>query len=103
MKKTKKIKNKSLYLGQIILDISKTCQYELWYDYIKQKYADTARLCYTDTDSLITYIKTEDFFEGIGDDVDTRFDTSNYDENDKRPLPIGENKRIPGLFKDKLG
>ena len=103
MKKTKKIKNKSLYLGQIILDISKTCQYELWYDYIKQKYADRARLCYTDTDSLITYIKTEDFFEGIGDDVEARFDTSYYDENDKRPLPIGENKRIPGLFKDKLG
>ena len=32
-----------------------------------------------------------------------QFDTSNYDKNDKRPLPIGKNKKVIGLFKDELG
>ena len=59
--------------------------------------------CYTDTDSYVIYIKTEDFYKDIGNDVERWFDTSNYDENDKRLLPIGENKKIPGLFKDELG
>ena len=31
------------------------------------------------------------------------FDTSNYDKNDKRPLPVGKNKKVPGLFHDELG
>ena len=52
-----------------------------------------------DTDSFIIYIKTEDFFEDISNDVETWFDTSNYDKKDKKPLPIGENKKVPGLFK----
>ena len=34
--------------------------------------------------------------------VDGWFDTSNYDENDKRPLPIGQNKKLPGFFKYEL-
>ena len=42
-------------------------------------------------------------FEDISNDVERWFDTSNYDENDKRPLPIGKNKRVAGLFKDELG
>ena len=60
-------------------------------------------MCYTDTDSFIINIKTEDFFEDISNDVERWFDTSNYDKNDKRPLPIGKNKKIPGLFKNELG
>ena len=59
---------------------------------------EKAKLCYTDTDSFIIYIKTEDFFEDISNDVERWFDTSNYDKNDKRPLPIGKNKKVPGLF-----
>ena len=94
---------KPLYLGMSILDISKTLMYEFWYDYINPKYGDRAKLCYTDTDSFIIYIKTEDFFEDISNDVERWFDTSNYNENDKRPLPIGKNEKIPGLFKDELG
>ena len=93
---------KSLYLGVSKLDISKTLMYEFWYDYIKPEYGDRAKLCYTDTDSFVIYIITEDFFEDISNDVERWFDTSNYDENDKRPLPIGMNKRVPGLFKDGL-
>ena len=86
-----------------ILDVSKTLMYEFWYDYIKPKYGDRAKLCYTDIDSFIIYIKTEDFFQDISYDVEKWFHTSNYDKNDKRPLPIGKNKKIPGLFKDELG
>ena len=56
-----------------------------------------------DTDSFIIYIKTEDFFEDISNDVERWFDTSNYDENDKIPLLIGQNKKAPGLFKYELG
>ena len=56
-----------------------------------------------DTDSFIIYIKTEDFFEDISNDVERWFDTSNYDKKDKKPLPIGRNKKVPGLFKDELG
>ena len=70
-----------------ILDISKMLMYKCWYDYIKQKYEDRAKLCYTDTDSFIIHIITEYFFVNISDDVEKWFGTSNYSENDKRPLP----------------
>ena len=96
--------NKAVYLGMSILDISKTLMYKFWYDYIKPKYEDRAKLCYTDTDSFIIHIITEDFFVHISDDVERWFHTSNYDdENDKKPLPIGKNKKVIGLFKDELG
>ena len=103
MKKTKIKMNKLIYLGMSILDISKTLMYEFWYDYIKPKYGDRAKLCYADNDSFVIYTITKDFFEDIADDVKIWFDTSNVDENDKRPLPIGENKKGPSLFKDELG
>ena len=61
------------------------------------------QICYTDTDSFIINIKTEDFFEDISNDVERWFDTSNYDKNDKRSLPVGKNKKVPGVFKDELG
>ena len=104
MKKTRLQMTKPLYLGMSILDISKILMYEFWYDYIKPKYGDRAKLCYTDTDSFVINIITEDFFEDISNDVERWFDTSNHDENDKRPPPKGMNhKRVPGLFKDELG
>ena len=103
MKKTKVKMNKPVYLGMLILDISKTLMYEFWYDYIQPKYGDKAKLCYMDTDSFIIHIRTEDFYEDIAGDVEKWFDTSNYEEDDKRPLPIGKNKKVIGLFKDELG
>ena len=42
-------------------------------------------------------------FENISNDVEKWFDTSNYEKSDKRPLPVGKNKKVPGLFKDELG
>ena len=94
MKKTKVKMNKHIYLGMSILDTSKTLMYEFWYDSFKPKYRDRAKLCYTDTDSFIIHIITEDFFEDISIDVEVWHDTSNYNENDKIPLPIGKNKKI---------
>ena len=73
------------------------------YNYIKPKYGDRAKLCYADTDSFVIYIITQGFFGDLPDDVKTWFDRSDFDENDKRPLPIGDNKKVPGLFKDELG
>ena len=56
-----------------------------------------------DTDSFIFHIKTEDFYKDIANDVKKGLDTSNYDKNDKRLLPIGKNKKVIGLSKDELG
>ena len=77
--------NKPLYLG-----IGKILMYEFWYNYIIPKYGDRAKLSYTDTDSFIIYIKMEDFFEDISNDVEKWFDTSNYNKKNKIPLPIGK-------------
>ena len=55
-----------------------------------------------DSDSFLIYIKTEDFYKDINDDVEKWFDTSIYDEKDKRALPIGKNKKVIGKFKDEL-
>ena len=68
---------------------------------MKPKYNDNVKLCYMDTDSFVMHIKTNDFYKDISDDVDNRFDTSNYEV--KRPLPIGKNKKVLGLMKDELG
>ena len=103
MKKIGVKMTKPLHLVMSILDISKTLMYEFWYDYIKPKYGDKAKLCYADTDSFAIYIKTEDFFVDVAGDIKRWFDRSNFDKNDKRPLPIGENKKVPGPFKDELG
>ena len=95
--------DKLIYLGLSTLDISKTLMYEFCYDYIKPKYRDRLKLYYTDTDSFVTYIETEDFYKDIEGNVERWFDTSNFDENDERPLPIVKNKKVTGLFKFQLG
>ena len=101
MKKTKVKVNKPIYLGLSILEIRKILIYEFWYDYMKRKYGDNVKLCYIDTDSFIIHIKTEDFYKDIADDVEKRFDTSNYEVD--RPLPTGNNKKVIGLMKEELG
>ena len=103
MKKIKVKMNKPVYLGLSILEISKNLMYEFWYDYIKPKYKNNAKLCHINTDSFIIHIKTKDFYEDIADDVVKWFDTSNYSEDDKIPLRRGMNKKVIGLFKDELG
>ena len=65
--------------------------YEFWCDYIKPKYQNNAQLYQIDTDSFIIHIKTKDVYENIANDVEKRFDTSNYEVN--RSLPTGKNKK----------
>ena len=97
MKKIKAKMNKPVYLGLSILEISKTLMYEFGYDYIKPKYQYSAKLCCMDTDIFIVHVKTEDFYEDITNDIEKRFDRSNYEVN--RPFPTG----MIGLMKDELG
>ena len=82
-RKTKAKLNKPVYLGLSILEISKTLMYEFWYDDMKPKYGDNVKFCYMDTDSFIMHIKTEDFHKDIADNIEKRFDTSNYEVNRK--------------------
>ena len=65
MKKVEVKMNKPIYLGQAIIDISKTLMYEFWYNYIKPKYGNKARLCYTDTDSFVISMLKQMIFTRI--------------------------------------
>ena len=76
--------------------------YEFWHDHFKPKYQNNAKFCGIDIDRFIIHIKTEDFYKDVADDVQNWFDTSNYSEDDKKPLPIGKNKKVIGLMKDEL-
>ena len=100
MGESKMCLNKPIYLGQAILDLSKTLMYNFNYGYVKPKYGDRARLLFTDTDSLCYRIQMEDFYEDIAEDVPKWFDTSNYPKGH----PIGgANKKVLGMMKDEAG
>ena len=75
--------------------------YEFFYDYMKPKYGDNVKLYDMDTDSFIMNLKTEDFYKNIANDVEKRFDTTNYEVD--RPLSTGKYKKLIGLMKDELG
>ena len=100
MKKTSLVMNKPVYLGACILDLSKTIMYDFHYNYIKPMYKDKAKLLFTDTESLMYEIETEDFYKDISGDVKDRFDTSDYPENHPSGIPTGINKKVLGMFKD---
>ena len=100
MKKTNLYFDKPVYLGMCILDLTKTLMYDFYYNYIKQKYGDKAKLLFTDTDSLMYEIQTEDFYKDISKDVKHRFDTSDYPPNHPSGMPSGFNKKVLGMFKD---
>ena len=65
--------------------------YKFWYDYIKVKYSENAKPCYMDTGSFIAHVKIDNIYKDIAEDVETRFDTSNFELD--RPLPKGKNKK----------
>ena len=100
LKKTSLTMNKPVYLGMCILDLSKTIMYDFHYNYIKPKYGVKAKLLFTDTDSLMYEVETEDFYKDISEDVKDRFDTSDYPENHPSGIPTGINKKVLGMFKD---
>ena len=101
MGKIKVVMNKPVYLGQAILDLSKSIMYEFHYDYMIPKYGKKLDLCYMNTDALIYNIETKNFYKDIAEDVPAKSDTSGYLPN--RPLPIGLNKKVIGLLKGELG
>ena len=100
MKKTEVYFNKPVYVGQAILDLSKTLMYDFHYNYIKEKYGKKAQLLFTDTDSLAYEIKTKDFYSDIKDDIYEKFDTSDYPTNHPSGIKTGVNKKVIGKFKD---
>ena len=100
MKKTSLTMNKPVYLGMCILDLSKTLMFDFHYKYIKPKYGNKAKLLFTDTDSFLYEIQTEDFYKDISGDVRDRFDTSNYPEGHPSGIPTGKNKKVLGMMKD---
>ena len=101
MKKTQIIMNMLVYLGLSLLELSKIVLYEFWYDYLKTKYKDKAKLCYMDTGNFIAYIITKDIYADNAKDVEARFDTPNYELG--KSLPKGNNKKVNGLMKDEIG
>ena len=103
MKKTSLTMNKPVYLGMCILELSKTIMYDFHYQYIKPKYGEKAKLLFTDTDSFMYEIETEDFYKDISGDVKDRFDTSDYPENHPSGIPTGINKKVLGMMKDEAG
>ena len=107
MKRTKLVYNKPIYLGMCIFDLSKTHMYDFHYDYIRKKYGDRAKLLFTDTDSLTYEIKTEDFYKDIANDIESKFDSSEFDKNHPAindfGFKVGVNKKVIGMFKDEAG
>jgi len=99
MNKIKIEYNKPIYLGFCILELSKTLMYDFHYNYIKNKYNDKVELLFTDTDSLVYEIHTEDFYKDIENDIIDKFDTSDLPEDHPSNLPL-VNSKIMGMFKD---
>lgn len=97
MQKSKIVYDKPIYTGFSILDLSKTIMYEFYYNYLKTKYGENINLLYTDTDSVIIEVFTENIYEDIKDDLD-RFDTSNYPSENSHNIPKNESKL--GKMKD---
>ena len=102
MQKTEIYFNKPVYVGQAILDLSKTLMFDFHYNYIKPKYGTKAELLFTDTDSLMYQIQTEDFYKDIAADVKTKFDTSDYPSEHPSGILTGVNKKVIGMFKDEV-
>ena len=102
MKKTEVYFNKPVYVGQAILDLSKTLMFDFHYNYIKKKYGNKAELLFTDTDSLMFQIYTDDFYKDISHDILTKFDTSDYPPDHESGIPTGVNKKVIGMFKDEV-
>ena len=103
MKKTRLVFNKAVYLGMCILDSSKTLMYDFHYNYITRKYGDKAILLFTETDSFMYKMQTEDFYKDISADVKRRFDISDYPPNHSLGILSGLNKKVIGMFKDEVG
>lgn len=91
--------NKPVYVGATILELSKIVMYDFHYNVMKPKYGNNFNLLFTDTDSLMYQIFTDDIYKDMATFQD-HFDTSGYDEN--HPLYSTTNKKVVGKMKDEL-
>ena len=100
MKKTKVVLDKPIFVGAAILDLSKIHMFKFHYGYVKKKW-EKVQVLYSDTDSLILEIETDDFFADTAEDVEKWFDTSKYPKDHfAENFPVGKNKKVLGMFKD---
>ena len=106
MRKTKVWMNKPVYVGMSILDLSKTLMFSFQYEYVKKKW-EKVEVLYSDTDSLVLKIETDDFFKDISKDVAEWFDTNEFAKDHPAVLEglpiVKENKKKIGLMKDECG
>ena len=96
MKKTKVVLDKPIFVGGGILDLSKIHMFKFFYDYVKKKW-EKVQVLYSDTDSLILEIETDDFFADTGKDVEKWFDTSKYPKDHfaaENGFPVGKTKKF---------
>lgn len=100
MEKINIVMDKPVSIGLAVLDISKVVMYEYYYNFLKPKYGENIQIAYTDTDSFVLHVKTDDFYEDMKQNLE-RYDTSDYPLNNQFQMPL-VNKKIPGLFKDEL-
>lgn len=97
----KVVLDRPIYMGFTILELAKSHLYHFHYSVMKKIYFDKIKLCYTDTDSLLYLIHTEDFYKDMKNNIQY-FDTSNFKINNIYGVPH-LNKQIPGFFKDEMG
>ena len=98
-KPIKTVFNKPIYMGAVILETSKLHMYEFWYDHLKVKYGDKIKLIYTDTDSFVIEVETDDIYKDMYDDKHL-YDFSDYPKD--HPNYSLNNKKVYGIFKDEL-
>ena len=92
--------NKPAYIGMRILDLSKVLMYEFHYDYIKNKYDNKSKLLFTNSDSLMYELKTEDVYEDFRSNKEM-FDFSKYSTKSKSH--DNSNKLVIGKMKAETG
>ena len=98
MNKLKVKMSNSVYLGLLILDKRKTAMYKYWYDCVKSKYGQKAKLYCMDTGKFVVHMKSENIYADLAVYVNRRSDTYNF--KIKRSLPIGKCKTKIRLMKD---
>ena len=106
-KQTNVFMNKPVIVGVSILDLAKYFMYDYWYEHLKKIYGERVKLLYTDTDSLIIEVETDDVYQDMVDHKEL-YDFSNYPKEHRLRKAVGEdfiekNKAVIGLFKDESG
>ena len=100
MRKTRLVLNKPVYTGMTILENSKILMYDFFHNHLKARYGPKCELIYTDTDSLLLNVQTEDVYKDMKEDL-WMYDTSNYPKDN--PLYDDRNKKVLGKMKDECG